>query len=62
MMSLLMFLCAVFSPLDVLDGIWDLIGSVSEGFPTYFCILHSEIFIIFAYFNLERVGRKTLRN
>ena len=21
-------------PLDVLDGIWDLIGSVSEGFPT----------------------------
>ena len=24
-------------PRDVLDGIWDLIGSVSEGFPTYFC-------------------------
>ena len=24
-----------FFPLDVLDEIWDLIGSVSEGFPTY---------------------------
>ena len=24
-----------FSPLDVLDGIWDLIESVSEGFLTY---------------------------
>ena len=25
-----------FSPRDVLDEIWDLIESVSEGFPTYF--------------------------
>ena len=25
-----------FFPRDVLDGIWDLIGSVSEGFPIYF--------------------------
>ena len=25
-----------FFPLDVLDGIWDLIESVSEGFLTYF--------------------------
>ena len=24
-----------FFPLDVLDGIWDLIESVSEGFPSY---------------------------
>ena len=24
-----------FLPLDVMDGIWDLIGSVSEGFLTY---------------------------
>ena len=23
-------------PRDVFDEIWDLIGSVSEGFPTYF--------------------------
>ena len=28
-------------PLDVLDGIWDLIESVSEGFLTYFCQLRS---------------------
>ena len=27
-----------FFPRDVLDEIMDLIGSVSEGFPTYFCI------------------------
>ena len=26
-----------FLPLDVLDEIWDLIESVSEGFLTYFC-------------------------
>ena len=26
-----------FFPLDVLDEIWDLIESVSEGFLTYFC-------------------------
>ena len=25
------------NPRDVLDDIWDLIGLVSEGFPTYFC-------------------------
>ena len=31
------FLCFYFSPLDVLDEIWDLIESVSEGFPTYSC-------------------------
>ena len=31
-------LCCPFFPLDVLDGIWDLIESVSEGFLTYFCI------------------------
>ena len=28
-----------FFPLDVLDGIWDLIESVSEGFLTYSCIV-----------------------
>ena len=26
-----------FFPRDVLDEIWDVIGSVSEGFPTYSC-------------------------
>ena len=35
-MSLMVSYCAVpFSPRDVLDEIWDLIESVSEGFPTY---------------------------
>ena len=29
------FLCCPFFPLDVLDEIWDLIQSVSEGFLTY---------------------------
>ena len=28
-----------FFPLDVLDEIWDLIESVSEGFPTYLVLL-----------------------
>ena len=36
-MSLLVSFCAVFFPRDVLDEIWDLIESVSEGFPTYSC-------------------------
>ena len=27
-----------FFPLGVLDGIWHLIDSVSEGFPTYSCL------------------------
>ena len=29
-------------PRDVLDEIWDLIESVSEGFPTYFCVTHTH--------------------
>ena len=29
------FLCCPFLPLDVLDEIWDVIESVSEGFLTY---------------------------
>ena len=35
------YLCCPFLPRDVLDEIWDLIGSLSdsEGFPTYFCNL-----------------------
>ena len=31
-----------FFPLDVLDEIWDVIGSVSEGFLTYSCTLTSN--------------------
>ena len=37
------FLCCPFSPRDVLDEIWDLIESVSEGFPTYFFNIYSSI-------------------
>ena len=32
--------CAVLFPLDVLDEIWDLIESVSEGFLTYSCLIN----------------------
>ena len=31
-----------FFPRDVLNEIWDLIGSVSEGLPTYFCIVQKR--------------------
>ena len=38
-----------FFPLDVLDGIWDLIESVSEGFLTYsFFIHHRQGSTVFA--------------
>ena len=33
--SLMASFCAVLFPLDVLDEIWDVIQSVSEGFLTY---------------------------
>ena len=33
--SLMAFFCAVLFPLDVLDEIWDVTESVSEGFLTY---------------------------
>ena len=36
-MSLVAPFVLSFFPRDVLDGIWDLIGSVSGGFPTYSC-------------------------
>ena len=35
-MSLMVSPCAAFFPRDVLDEIWDLIESVSEGFSTCF--------------------------
>ena len=38
-------LCCPFFPLDVLDEIWDLIESVSEGFLTYFWILLQNIYV-----------------
>ena len=41
--SLMASFCAVFFPLDVLDEIWDVIESVSEGFLTY--SLYSNIYL-----------------
>ena len=42
-----------FFPLDVLDGIWDLIESVSEGFLTYpFKSQRRRLFTVF-FFYLE---------
>ena len=35
-MSLMASFCGPFSPRDALDEIWDIIESVSEGFPTRF--------------------------
>ena len=39
-MSLMASFCAVLFPLDVLDEIWDLIESVSEGFLTYSSLIN----------------------
>ena len=39
--SLMASFCAVLFPLDVLDEIWDVIESVSEGFLTYFTMVPS---------------------
>ena len=38
-----------------MDEIWDLIWSVSEGFPTYFCI--NDCFSIFKYVSQEAQPR-----
>ena len=38
-MSMMPFFVLSFFPRDVLDEIWDLIESVSEGFPTYSCMV-----------------------
>ena len=35
-MSFLCLFVLPFFPRDVLDGLWDLVGSVSEDFSTYF--------------------------
>ena len=41
-MSMLVSFVLSFFPRDVLDEILNLIGSVSEGFPSYSCTLYSE--------------------
>ena len=38
------FLCCPFFPLDVLDEIWNLIESVSEGFLTYLTLRSNGLF------------------
>ena len=38
-----------FSPLDVLDEIWDLIGSVSEEFLTYSCKCLWQLLVYILY-------------
>ena len=53
---------AVLFPCGFFDGIWDLIGSVSGGCPTYsFMIFDLNVFIKRKAIH-ERVGRKILRN
>ena len=42
MMSLMASFCAALFPRDVLDEIWDLIESVSEGFPSYSDTLYTS--------------------
>ena len=40
-----------FFPLNVLDEILDLIDSVSEGFPTYFCLYRESTISIHGIIN-----------
>ena len=44
--SFMAFFVLSFFPLDVLDGIWDLIESVSEGFLTYSIKLLKDLFCV----------------
>ena len=46
--STMVSFCAVLFPRDILDGLLDLIESVSEGFPTYFSFYPSinTLFVI----------------
>ena len=43
-MSLVVPFCASFPERDVFDEVWDLIESVSEGFPTY---LYKHLFVVY---------------
>ena len=38
-----------FFPLDVLDEIWDLIESVSEGFLTYSCLSRTDNDVLYRF-------------
>ena len=57
MVSLMASFVLSFFPLDVLDEIWDLIESVSEGFLTYFC-LSCKLIEFFAFsFSVTPIAR-----
>ena len=56
--SLIASFCAVFSPLDVLDEIWDLIESVSEEFLTFSCDFTSFQTLFHSYQNDRRIKVK----
>ena len=40
------FLYSLFFPQDVLDDILDLIESVSDGFPTYYCLPRNTVTLV----------------
>ena len=50
-----------FFPLDVLDGIWDLIESVSEGFLTYSCPVCSSLYLL-SFLSLHAINTVIFRN
>ena len=54
MVSLMASFVLSFFPLDVLDEIWDLIESVSEGFLTYSCSI-----VIFKFISDGVIEEKT---
>ena len=45
-----------FFPLDVLDGIWDLIESVSEGFLTYSYKIYNDVVCLLMVYYGELYG------
>ena len=54
-MSLMMSFSVVPFPPEVLDEIWDLIESVSDGFLTYFCKYWSHTFECCLYIETGRL-------
>ena len=48
-------------PRDYLDEIWDLIESVSEGFPTYFCPFGGRICPFPIFLHLEDLPHVVLK-
>ena len=45
-MLMMVSFCAVLFPRDVLDETWDLIESISEGFPIYPCRLYISMMLV----------------